>query len=163
MSNKHHYRVRWEIDVWADSPRDAAILAMELHANPHGIAHHYVARALPNGTWVNIDLDEEPPESGFGHSIVTSPEYQEGQRARNASALKAVGEALADRAAVLSVLPEPELAKREHTTILAALRYVQSLSPQVRFDIFAQFADENIAPLDNAEIDTVCERIENQP
>ncbi len=57
------YHVTWEIEIDADTPRDAAERALEIHRNPQSIATVFTVAdtsdALdPEG--VEIDLDDQP-------------------------------------------------------------------------------------------------------
>jgi hypothetical protein len=59
---------------------------------------------------------------------------------------------------------------RECTTLLAALRYWQSVITEegsnlsrVPAELREHFADENVEPLNSVEIDTLCEEINLQP
>jgi hypothetical protein len=59
----HHYRVRWEIDVEADDPVQAAREAVEIMKQPYAesIAHVFDVRLWtdgPDAVPVRVDLDK---------------------------------------------------------------------------------------------------------
>ncbi len=72
-----HYRVIWEVDVWADSPRDAAAQAREMQLKPESVATCFDVVPLLDGEpdpgrsaerltsmgrgegWTSVDLDED--------------------------------------------------------------------------------------------------------
>ena len=56
-------RVRWEIDIDADSPVEAARAALAIQRRPESIATVFVV-IDPNGHETTVDLQEEPTESG---------------------------------------------------------------------------------------------------
>lgn len=52
------YRVRWEIDLSADSPREAAEMALAIHRDPNSIATVFLVYADTTRGPVVVDLDE---------------------------------------------------------------------------------------------------------
>lgn len=54
---ENHYVVKWEIDIWAGSPEDAARYAMEIQEDPENIAHVYEVTD-DEGNKTEWDLDE---------------------------------------------------------------------------------------------------------
>jgi len=58
-----HYEVKWEIDIYADSPEEAAQKALEIQRDPNSIATHFEVRKTSySPVWEPIDLltrDEE--------------------------------------------------------------------------------------------------------
>src|SRR5436309_15439726 len=55
------YRITWEIDLWADSPREAAEQALTIHRNPESIATVFDVTD-ETGHTERIDLDEADDE-----------------------------------------------------------------------------------------------------
>lgn len=51
------YLVTWQIELTADSPREAAEEALRIHRNPDSIATVFEVRS-EDGTSTTIDLDE---------------------------------------------------------------------------------------------------------
>lgn len=52
------FRVRWEIDVDADTPREAAHKATEIQVDTVG--QGYFTVELPDGDWCDVDLSRYP-------------------------------------------------------------------------------------------------------
>jgi hypothetical protein len=52
------YRVSWEIDLDADSPREAAERALEIHRQPDSIATVFTV-ADETGNSIQVDLEED--------------------------------------------------------------------------------------------------------
>jgi hypothetical protein len=57
-SEADRYRVVWEIDLHAGTPREAAKMAVEIQQEPDSIAHVFTVIDR-QGQTVNVDLDEE--------------------------------------------------------------------------------------------------------
>jgi hypothetical protein len=53
------YRVSWDIDIDADSPREAAERALEIQRRPDSIATAFTVRDEA-GESIEVDLDEDP-------------------------------------------------------------------------------------------------------
>ncbi len=53
------YFVKWEIEIDADSPREAASKALEIHRNPQSIATVFGV-SDKNGNAYQVDLSETP-------------------------------------------------------------------------------------------------------
>ena len=72
MSNERRYRVRWEIDIEADSPREAAEKAREIQTNPESMAtvfqviqiHDYTDGTCTPGEPIHIDTAAVECECG---------------------------------------------------------------------------------------------------
>ncbi len=60
-SEADRYRVVWEIDLHAETPREAAKMAVEIQQKPDSIAHVFTVIDR-KGEAVNVDLDEEKTE-----------------------------------------------------------------------------------------------------
>lgn len=56
------YRVIWEIDLDAESPREAAELALKIHRDPDSIATVFVVKAEGKNVF------EIEPEKGAGYA-----------------------------------------------------------------------------------------------
>ena len=56
MAKLKPYRVMWEIDVDAGSPREAAIKALEIQRDPESTAVVFKVQQKPGG-WEQVDLD----------------------------------------------------------------------------------------------------------
>jgi len=54
------FRVRWEIDVEADTPRAAAEAAQKTQRDPE--YEGYFTVELPDGDWMDVDLQWSPRE-----------------------------------------------------------------------------------------------------
>lgn len=52
------YRVRWEIDVEAPTPRQAARIADDIHCKPGSTTKRYQLRDT-NARWYFVDLNED--------------------------------------------------------------------------------------------------------
>jgi len=55
-----NYRVSWQIDLDADSPREAAEKALEIQRRPDSTATAFSVRDETGGS-MEVDLDEAPP------------------------------------------------------------------------------------------------------
>lgn len=55
MDDKH-YRITWDIDIWADNPRDAAIQAETIQLDPYSTASVYKFKDLDSGQTGTVDL-----------------------------------------------------------------------------------------------------------
>lgn len=69
------YRVKWEIDIDADSPQEAARAALKIQRDPSSIATVFDVRdplfdVRGAEIWTTIDLDAR--ESGMGRASVSS-------------------------------------------------------------------------------------------
>jgi hypothetical protein len=56
------YRVKWEIDIQADSAEEAAREALAIHRDPESIATQFDVAANVNGRlgdWQSVDLFED--------------------------------------------------------------------------------------------------------
>lgn len=53
----NEYRVKWEIDIYANSPREAALAALEIQRRVGSSA--VVFDVANNGETVRVDLDEK--------------------------------------------------------------------------------------------------------
>lgn len=70
------YRVRWEIDIDADSPQKAALKALEIQQDPRSRAtifevsrvafSEYGDRMEALGSWVQVDLEYDPTDAELG-------------------------------------------------------------------------------------------------
>lgn len=65
-----HYEVKWEIDIDADSPEEAAQKALEIQRDPNSIATHFEVRKATYDVltdtypvWESIDLLTKDEES----------------------------------------------------------------------------------------------------
>lgn len=59
------YLVKWEIDINADSPREAAEKALEIHRDPDSVATFFKVIHPEDDekrSWSDIDLDEPEEE-----------------------------------------------------------------------------------------------------
>lgn len=56
MPKLKQYRVMWEIDVDAASPKEAAIRALEIQRDPSSIAVIFKVQQKPGG-WEQVELD----------------------------------------------------------------------------------------------------------
>lgn len=57
------YSVTWEITIEADSPREAAERALEIHRNPESIATVFTVTTAEDTWRIDLDEDEEDDES----------------------------------------------------------------------------------------------------
>ena len=53
-----NYRVSWKIDIDAESPREAAEMALEIHRRPDSIATVFTVRD-ETGESIEVDLGED--------------------------------------------------------------------------------------------------------
>lgn len=53
------YLVRWEMDIVADSPQEAAQKALEIHRDEDSIATHFLVYQRPTWALTEVDLMEE--------------------------------------------------------------------------------------------------------
>lgn len=58
---RSEYRVRWEIDIEAESPREAAERALEIQRDAEGVATCFTVFD-PHGVHADIDLEESKDE-----------------------------------------------------------------------------------------------------
>ena len=68
------YRVRWDIDVWADNPATAAARARQVQMNTRSTATVFTVVA-DNGSSVDVDLDN--------HTVRRTQRKQTAQTVRN--------------------------------------------------------------------------------
>jgi hypothetical protein len=58
MEGQNHYRVVWEIDIWADTPREAACEALNIQRNGESIATVFDVTDTATGILTREDLDD---------------------------------------------------------------------------------------------------------
>lgn len=52
------YTVTWAIEVYADTPEEAAREALRIQRDPESMATVFTVQAFPDGGSVNIDLED---------------------------------------------------------------------------------------------------------
>lgn len=56
MEPYKHYKVTWVIDIWADSPHDAAVIALEIQRDPESDATIFEVTAVETNVTETVDL-----------------------------------------------------------------------------------------------------------
>ena len=59
------YLVTWKVDIEADSPQEAARMAVAMHRNPESIANYFTVKNKATDKEQNIDVDLLEDHEGY--------------------------------------------------------------------------------------------------